>query len=78
MLIFFIAVVRIVSPFLKKNFLLFCDDIEKSPRPVDASKLSKLSTLNNVLFGAQNGLKFLVFNDCIIHNKYQDISKLLP
>ena len=46
---------------------------EKS-RPFDASNCS---TLEFALFGAQNCIKFLVFNACSIQNKYQDISNLL-
>ena len=65
--------VRSVSRFPNRNFLLLCGDIEKNPGPYD----SKLSSLDDAIFGAQTGIKFLLFNDRSIQNKYQDISNLL-
>ena len=60
--------------FLTEVFLLLSGDIEKNPGPFDASKLS---TLDDAIFGAQNGIKFLLFNARSMQNKYQDISNLL-
>ena len=74
LILLYIAAVRCVSRFPNRNVLLLCGDIEKNPGPFDASKLS---TLDDAMFGAQNGIKFLLFNACSIQNKYQDISNLL-
>ena len=74
LILLFIAAVRCVSRFPNRSFLLLCGDIEKNPGPFDASKLS---TLNDAIFGAQNGIKFLLFNARSIKKKYQDISNLL-
>ena len=73
-ILLFIAAVRCVSLFPNRSFLLLCGDIEKNPVHFDASKLS---TLDDAIFGAQNGIKFLLFNARSIQNKYQDISNLL-
>ena len=59
--------------FLTKIFLLLCGDIDKNPGPYD----SKLSSLDDAIFGAQTGIKFLLFNARSIKNIYQDISNLL-
>ena len=74
LILLFIGAVRCVSRFANRSFLLLCGDIEKNPGPFDASKLS---TLDDAIFGAQNGIKFLLFNARSILNKYQDISNLL-
>ena len=74
LILLFIAAVRSVSRFPNRSFLLLCGDIEKNPGPYDASKLSSLDDAN---FGAQTGIKFLLFNARSIQNKYQDISNLL-
>ena len=72
LILLFIAAVRSVSRFPNRNFLLLCGDIE-NPGPYD----SKLSSLDDAIFGAQTGIKFLLFNARSIQNKYQDISNLL-
>ena len=74
LILIFLAAVRRVSLFLSRSFLLLCGDIGKNPGPFDALKFS---TWDDALFGAQNGIKFLLFNACGIQNKYQDILKLL-
>ena len=74
LLLLFIAAVRCVSFFHSRSFLLLCGDIEKYPGPFDALKLS---ALNDAMFGAQKGIKFLLFNARSIQNKYQDMSNLL-
>ena len=74
LILLFIAAVRCVSLFPNRSFLLLCGDIEKNPGPFDSSKLS---TLDDAIFGAQNGIKFLLFNARSIQNKYQDKSNLL-
>ena len=63
-----------VSLFPNRSVLLLCGDIEKNPGAFDASKLS---TLEDAIFGAQNDIKFLLFNARSIQNKYQDISNFL-
>ena len=73
LILVFIAAVRSVSRFPNRNFLLLCGDIEKNPGPYD----SKLSSLDDAIFGAQTGIKFLFFNARSIQNKYQGISNLL-
>ena len=73
LILLFIAAVRSVSRFPNRNFLLLCGDIEKNPGPYD----SKLSSVDDAIFGAQTGIKFLLFNARSIQNKYQDISNLL-
>ena len=57
LILLFIAAVRSVSRFTNRNFLLLCGDIEKNPGPHD----SKLSSLDDAKFGAQTGIKFLLF-----------------
>ena len=73
-MLLFIAVFRSVSLFPNRNFLLLCGETEQNRGPFDASKLS---TLDDAIFGAQTGIKFLLFNARSIQNKYQDISNLL-
>ena len=74
LILLIIAAVRCVSLFPNRSFLLLCGDIGKNSGPFDASKLS---ILDDAIFGAQNGIKFLLFNARSIQNKYQDISNLL-
>ena len=74
LILLFIAAVRSVSIFPDRNFLLLSGDIEKNFGPFDASKLS---ALDDAIFSAQNGIKFLLFNARSIQFKYQDISILL-
>ena len=73
LILLFIAAVRSVSSFPSRKILLLCGDIEKNPGPYE----SKLSSLDDAIFGAQTGIKFLLFNTRSIQNKYQDISNLL-
>ena len=49
LIVLFIAAVRCVSRFPNRSFLLLCGDIEKTPGPFDASKLS---FFNDAIFGA--------------------------
>ena len=74
LILLLIVAVRCVSPFPHRCFLLLCGDIERNPGLFDASKLS---TLDDAIFGAQNGIEFLLFNARSIQNRYQDISNLL-
>ena len=74
LILLFIAAVRSLSLFPNRSFLLLCGDIEKNPGPFDASKLS---SLDDAILGAQNGIKFLLFNARSIQNMYQDLSNLL-
>ena len=76
LILLFIAAVCCVSFFPNRSFLLLCGDIEKNSGPFDDSKLC---TLDDAIFGVQNGIKFLLFNArcSSIQNKYQDISNLL-
>ena len=60
--------------FLREIFSVLCGNIEKNPGPFDASKRS---TLEDAIFGAQNGIKFLIFKARNKQNKYQDISNLI-
>ena len=69
-----IAAVCCVAFFPNRSSLLLCGDIEKNRGPFDASKLS---SLNDAIFGAQNRIKILLFNARSIQNKHQDISNLL-
>ena len=70
LILLFIAAIRSVSLVLTEVFfLLLCGIIEKYPGPFDASKFF---TLDDALFGAQNGIKFLLFNARSIRNKYKD------
>ena len=73
-ILLFIAAVRSVSLFPDISFLLLCGDIERNTGPFD---VSKLSTLDDAIFGAQNGIKFLLFKARSIQNKYHDISNFL-
>ena len=54
--------------------MLLSGDIEKNPEPFD---VSKFFVLDVALFGAQNGIKFLLFNARSKQNMYQVISNLL-
>ena len=73
-ILLFMAAVRSVSLFPNRSFSLLCGDIEKNSEPFDASKLS---TLDDAIFGAQFGIHFLIFNALRIQDKYQDTSNLL-
>ena len=74
LILIYIAAVCCVSLFPNRSFLLLCGDIEKNPGLFDASKLS---TLDDAIFGAQKSIKFLLFSARSIQNKYQDLSNLL-
>ena len=73
LILFSIAAVRCVSRFPSRSSSLLCGDIEKNLGLFDASKLS---TLADAIFGAQNGIKFLLFNARSIQKRDQDISNL--
>ena len=59
--------------FPNRSFLLLWLYRKKNTGPFDASKLC---IVDDAIFGAQNGIKFLLFNARSIQNKYQDISNL--
>ena len=71
LILIFITAVSSVSTF--RNFFSPLWGYRKNPGPLDASKLY---TLHDVLFRAQNAIKFLIFNARSIKIE-QDISNLL-
>ena len=66
LILLFIAAVRCVSRFPNRSFLLLCGDIEKNSGAFDASKLS---TLDDAISGAQNGIEISTFQRSQ-HTKY--------
>ena len=67
----FIEALRILSLFINKNVLLLCGDIKNFLVPL------MLPIFYDVIFGAENGNKFLIFYAGSIQNKDQEISNLL-